>query len=209
MRMSGIRIGAIAALSVAFRAAPALACSFEGPAQYELDAQEQQLDTTAPAAPTAVVATVREGEGEERVGCGQFASDSCADLGWLQVEFAPPGDDRTASDDLGYIVEIEGDVPDGLAQVVPDDDAFEFSAYPMSFVWIDEDPDRDEPYDFTVRLYAVDRGGNVSEGSPPFRVRSEGESGCAMVAADVASRSFGALAVGLGLIAMRRRRTQR
>lgn len=200
-----LAVTAAAAASVAVVSAAALACSFEGPGEFELDVNEQQLDVTAPGAPTRFRASVREGEGEERVGCGQYASNSCADIGTLDIAFERPADDRTASDDLGFIIEIEGDTPRGMLAQLPVGDAVMLRYNTFTFAWTDPDPGRDDGYDFAVRISAVDRGGNVSEPSEWARVRSEGDSGCAIVHPRGLGGGLIAVVVALTWGAMRRR----
>lgn len=170
------------------------ACSF-GQTEHFFDAVEQVEDVTAPSTPSFEVEAIQRGVGPERAGCGQQSSTSCDDLGWITLRLLDVSDDRTARAEMGYLIETQGEVPEGLS--VPDVPV-RFDDNTFVLVWIDGAHDHQERIDFTVTMRAVDLGGNVSDPSAPVEVRDGAHDGTACAIAPM-YRHADARASGLAL----------
>lgn len=184
----------LAALVTVANPSAAAACSFFQ-AEHFFDAVEQVEDVTPPSVPSFEVQRVKRGVGADRAGCGQYSSTSCDDLGWIELRLLDVSDDRTERAEMGYMVETQGEVPEGLS--VPDV-PIRFDDDTFVLVWIDGAHDHQERLGFTVTLRAVDLGGNVSEPSAPVDVRDRAHDGTACA---VARSSVPALPGGTTVLA--------
>lgn len=194
-------------LAPIFVSRPAEACSFPGPVEHEIDPAEQAIDKEPPGRVETVGVSVTRGKGPEGSGCTRRGSSSCDDIGWITLIPAPPSDNRTPKEELGYRLRfIGGRLPDGLR--IPDDARRLDQGEPPSLGlrWIDGSTDDQEDFDFTVMLTAIDKAGNEGPESAPIRIHHGGSSGCRMArGGDLGSFALvlGAL-IGLGRISMRR-----
>jgi len=182
---------------MALNAAGPAAAAVAGPTPHELDPVEQQLDHTPPGPVRVLAVEIHRGrDSEEEAGCGwNWIED--AELGTLVLRLAPPEDDRTPPERMGYRIErVGGAVPPGL---LPGFDVRGLGDV-IYLHWLDGDTDDQEVLDFTLAIRAVDLAGNagLSVGVP---VSDPGLGGCATVAPSAA----GLLALALGLLALRRR----
>jgi len=201
-----MRISLILAASLlAWIAQPSLsrACSFAGVSEFMPD--PSLGDTVAPQPVGSVDVRVSRGHGPDCSG-GRCQTDSCADLGTMGLTFTPPTDDRTASTDLAYRLEVaEGIPPEGLLP------GFTFLP-PFSpsegivLSWIDGDSDDQEPLEFSLRIYAVDQAGNESPATA-IEVSDPGSSAGCNVGARGSALPL--LLLPMGMIARRRFRRVR
>jgi hypothetical protein len=179
---------------------PAAAC-FAAATPHELDPQEQQLDSSAPGAVEVLAVDIHRGQGPDCSGLGQQSSLSTDDTGTLAIRIAPPADDRTPAESMGYRIELlSGEAPAGL---LPDVDIRAFEADRILLHWVDGRRDDQEPLDFSLSIRAIDLGGNLGPRSDAVEARHPGSSGCATAG----SAPLWALLIGLALL--RRRRPSR
>lgn len=134
---------------------PAFACSFVGPQDYLTEASDDQTEPSHPE-----IGEVSIGRGRAPRGFLLTASSSCDDIGSINIPLMS-ADDVTPSENLGWRVETDGDLPDGL--VVPEGPMFYFSPNEISWVWLDDATHKQEPFDFTATIFAIDEAGNESE----------------------------------------------
>lgn len=170
----------------------------------ELDPTEQAEDMTAPQVPVFEVEQIKRGTGAVSGGCGSVMTTSCDDLGWIALRILETGDDRTPTDAIGYLVEVEGQVPAGFT--VPQEPIQVVSGTTISLPWIDGATDGQEPIAFSITLRAVDLGGNMSEPSAPVEISEPGgsESGC--MTATGRRLPAGGIALALGALLLSRKR---
>ena len=175
--------------------AEAEACSVAGLQPHVLDPAEQQLDTMAPGAP---------GVAELRVKRGVAGNTSCDDLGFITITPAPPVDDRTPAESLGYQLRlVEGELPSGLklpegpvrARTLPDEP--DPTARWIGLHWIDGASGYQEAISFTLSLAAVDLAGNVGE-PVAVVIDDPGSCGCRVASPRHGARSAVVLLVLLG-----------
>jgi MYXO-CTERM domain-containing protein len=179
----------------------ALACSFIEYDEHLID--DTIADEVAPGLPTLDDLSVTRGVGPTRSGFGSQSVSSCDDLGWITLALSAE-DDLSAPESLGFVFALDtGSLPFTL----PSEAVRPFDGS-ITFVWIDEATDEQEPIEATVTVNTVDEAGNVSAESLLVTIsdegREEGLKGC--------STGSGAPGVGLGLLgllAVRRRRARR
>lgn len=143
------RLGAIACtLALLARTSPASACDLATPPTLVIAANP--ADTTPPSTATVDVAKVRGGRDG---GCRSGHGD-CSDLTYVDFEVAA-SDDVSTSDAIGYAFETEPpNVLAGSGPIVPD-------AAGRIRLWLNGTSQATGP-DVDVRVFAVDRAGNVS-----------------------------------------------
>jgi len=100
----------------------------------------------------------------------------CGGFGTIVLTVTEAEDDRTALEQMGFRIEIEGgkvppglDVFDGVQRVFVGKDLF------LRFT--DPDPDDQESFGFQLRLISVDLAGNESEPSEVIVASDPGDSG--------------------------------
>lgn len=149
------------------------ACETAGPEFLVIDTSPT-VDTVPPDAP--VLADVRIGRsyGPREDGCSRSGS-SCDGSGSLGIQIEPGHDDRTAADDLGYLVRLrDGALPGGFP---PYDQPVLLMSDGLYVSFPDPGPDDQEPIDVTFEVVAVDRAGN--ESAPTIgHATSPGDEGC-------------------------------
>lgn len=173
---------------------------------HELDPTEQELDHNPPGAVDVLEVRVHRGQGSERVGCAGWAWIEDQGVGHVSIRVAPPADDRTPAESLGYRVElVSGQAPEGLLP------GFDIRAYVgadgvwLFLDWSDGETDEQEPLDFELRLRAVDLGGNLGEAAQPIVVNDPGSGGGCATGASSLTGLAGFLALLLCLLACRHR----
>ncbi len=187
------------ALTAAAAPSPALACSLLGPNPFTVTV-DPAVD---PVAPTL------DGDVSVEVLRGRFlGGDSCSDLGFVDLSFAPavdeqelPTDDEVRADEwpgLGYQLSlVAGSLPEGLSLGEgPVHARRDGDAAALSLVWVDGADAGQEPVDFTLALTAVDGAGNESE-PVEFSVADAG--GCSTTGGHPTAALLG-VGVGLGLL---------
>jgi len=149
-------------------AGAALACSI---AVHPLQIADDPLDVKAPGTVSDLrVHDIQRGIGPDCDASGTCSQSSCDDLGFVQLQFTPPADDRTATDDLGYVTWVEQGSPpdhdgaleleDPLVALVDKDTAT------LSLHWIDGATDAQQAIDVVLAVAAVDASGR--QGPPAF-----------------------------------------
>ncbi|MEL6343592.1 MAG: GlyGly-CTERM sorting domain-containing protein [Myxococcota bacterium] len=150
------------------------ACSIIGPGPFEID--EGIDDDNPPALPGEDVdVRVIRGRGPTCYPDGSISSDSCADIGSLEISFLA-GEDEEAPEQsitggadpqlgVGYrFAVVDGLGPIGLGVPSrPMEMFFRDGRASTSFTWIDGASDIQEPFDLTLRVWAVDLAGNESD----------------------------------------------
>ncbi len=184
----------VAALGIL--AAPRIshACSFVPLTEHELDAEEQQIDTTPPAPPELdEVMLIRRPASSSA--CGG-AVNSCDGSGQVGIALLPTADDRSPADQIGYLVElVDGSLPGNL--YIPEQPVRQIDGGALWFVFSDED----QEFEFSVSIRAVDLAGNMSE---PILVEVfSGNSGCSATSNNRALGTWGVVLFAL-LWAVRR-----
>ncbi len=175
------------------------ACSMASPEVHQIDPAEQAVDTTPPSALGETTASVRRGRGPETSGCSETTT-SCDDIGTVAIHLGAVSDDRTDEAEMGFRVElIDGALPSGL--VLPSGDVRASPDGSLTLGWSDGASDDQEAFDFTLRVSAVDRAGNVGPGSD-VRVRHGGGSsdGCEIAAGSRVDLSWVLLLLALGAL---------
>jgi hypothetical protein len=189
---------------VAVHARQADACSFASPTPLTVDPQAQATDGTPPSAPVGKLDHITRGKGPKRTStCGMSVS-SCDDLGSIAITVSAT-DDQTASDQLGYRVELaSGRLPGDLA--LPTAPILAMGGY-LYFHWLDGATDEQEEVSLSLAISAVDRAGNAGP-SATVEIHSPGSGGCSLVGGRLGSSW--ATPVVLVLVAARllRRRTR-
>ncbi len=97
---------------------------------------------------------------------------SCDDVGSIALSFAAAWDDRSPAADsdiqqgVGYGVRVTGgSLPDGLLIDAEPMAAFiDEGVASLGFVWGDDPTDRQEAFDFTLEIVAIDLAGNEGDG---------------------------------------------
>lgn len=162
------------------------ACKFAGPPpSYEVSPAAQAEDDVAPTPFTNVDAMVWRREGRT-CELGQCTSNSCGDMGHVELFFDPPQDDRTPVEELGFRIEVlEGTLPSSLQASMTRAQALEDAVrFHLGF-------DEATRMDATIALVAIDRAGNESPASNPVRLKF---SGCTKPAAGRLCKEGGPLA---------------
>ncbi len=194
---TAISIGCGAALAILLAWSPPAAACFAGATPHELDPQEQQLDSSAPGAVEVLAVDIHRGQGPDCSGLGQQSSLSTDDTGTLAITIAPPADDRTPVESMGYRIEQQaGEAPAGL---LPEVDIRAADGDRILLHWNDGSRDDQEPLDFSLGIRAVDLGGNLGDRTDAVEVRHPGSSGCATAS----STPLWALLFGLALLRRR------
>ncbi len=195
--LRSVLFAALAAGLLLASAAPAAACSFEGHEPHQTDPAEEAVDVEAPSPPTSADAgiTIKRGLGTRPGGM----STSCDDLGWIEFELAHGGDDRTPDDQLGYrLALVDGELPDDLAlpaeaiRLLDDDTIF--------LLWIDEAVNGQEPFEFSIDVFAVDLAGNESDDALRIDLSDPGTNAAGCSAAGAPPVRPTALLLGLLLL---------
>jgi hypothetical protein len=171
-------------------------CRHELPV-HELEIPEMLVAQDPPATLEPFDAAVRRGRyedpdenGDGEVSCDEAifdeASRNCPasedHLGWVDLRFAPPVDDRTPPHKVGYrLVLVSGTLPDGLYLPVDPVRAYERSTamHAIQLAWDDGETNDQEPLDFTLDVIPIDLAG--LEGPPTRIVVAHGgtsSSGC-------------------------------
>lgn len=197
---TAIGIGCGVALGIMLAWSPPAAACFAGVTPHELDPQEQQVDSTAPGAVEVLAVDIHRGQGPDCSGLGQQSANSTDDTGTLAISIAPPADDRTPVESMGYRIELlAGEAPAGL---LPDIDIRATDGDRILLHWVDGRHDDQEPLDFSLGIRAVDLGGNLGPRSDAIEARHPGSAGCATAG----STPLWALLFGLALLRRRPRR---
>ncbi len=140
----------------------AQACSKPLVEEHAIESSQQMVDATPPSAPAGVSAFVwrRQGELCDDDDC---VSNSCGDEAGVELSFTISSDDQSAADQIGYRLQFRsGSVPPSL-QLAPSIRSLGKHTIPIGF---DEAPQ----IDGEAQLVAIDRAGNTSVPSAPFRV---------------------------------------
>jgi hypothetical protein len=137
-------------------AAPADACKVGDPVPHEVDPLAAATDQEPPGTPVVDAVDVRRGVGHGRLWPLQQVT-SCDDLGAVLIDVRAE-DDQTPAESLGWRREIVAGVPPEHLFAVDYDYRGETDLH-----WPDGATNEQEPLSFTVRLFAIDRAGNVSE----------------------------------------------
>jgi hypothetical protein len=150
------------------------ACDTPLPQFLQID-MSPSVDTMPPEAPVLGEVRVGRSYGPRDGGCSQSGS-SCDGSGALGIQIEPGHDDRTAPDDLGYLIRLrEGSLPGGA---MPSKAPVLLLSGGLYVSFPDPGPDEQEPIDLTFEVVAVDRAGN--ESAPTVaRATSPGDEGCA------------------------------
>jgi hypothetical protein len=140
-----------------------------------LQIDSSALDKVPPEPPAVEEVRLNRSYGPRSDGCSQ-SSSSCDGSGSLGIQIAPGRDDRTAPNDLGYLVRVrDGGLPGGAT---PYDQPVLLLSGGLYVFFPDAGPDEQEPIDVTFEVIAVDRAGN--ESAPTVaRATSPGDEGCA------------------------------
>lgn len=178
------------------------ACDYGALGTHTIDPAEQAVDATPPSAISSPSYTVRRGHAPESDGCRE-TWDSCADIGSISVHFEPPTDDRTATEELGYRVEVtSGRAPSDPTW--PTAPVRASNGDTLFFHWADGERDDQETLDFTLTLRAVDRAGNEGPATE-VRIRHGGsEEGCRVAGRGV-DLSWWLIVAALGCVGLRAR----
>ena len=157
-----------------FGANGALACSFIYEA-HELNEELYQGDSTPPSKPIVALFDIDRGTGPQLNSDGPQLATSCDDLGVISMEVVSASDNSAPQENLGFeIHEVgEGVLPNGLQIESGASRAFgDRRALVLS--WIDGSSDQQEPFEFYIRIRAVDLAGNKSEFSDPLLISHPG-----------------------------------
>jgi hypothetical protein len=173
-------------------------CVSGGAMKFETNANEIDVDISAPTMPKIVETRIVRGTDG---GCSTTHS-SCDDIGKVVVTLSS-SDDRTPADKLGYRFElVSGEVPEGMA--IP---TFAMAGYSGTFyfTWVDGSTRGQEEFAFTLRARAVDFGGHES---PPIEiaVHNGGRMGCTTTGSNGNSGDWPLLLIVLGFHWIRHRR---
>jgi hypothetical protein len=171
------------------------ACSLAGPQAFVVDPGEGR----APARPEVVEVVVKRGVGPRPDGCGEVAT-SCDDLGWIGVTVADVGPD------VGFVVRrASGELPADPFEEPQAGTVVDGGRWLDVVAWIDGATDDQEPVEAEVEVVAVSRAGVESE---PVLVPLVDPGAAAGSSCTASGRPVGMLAMGVALVA-RRRRAQR
>lgn len=173
-RIAAVVFGAASMLD----AGSAEACSFAGLDPHVVDTTIE--DSVLPEPPTDVSVLVTRGRGPQSEGCGSSTASSCDDLGLIQLQLNEPAtDNQTATEKIGYLLEVVEDRPPGGLSL-PADAVRATNGTSLTFAWPDDDTDGQEIIAFSIILTPVDEAGNVGPSSDPIRVYDPGSTeGCA------------------------------
>ncbi len=130
----------------------------------------------------------------------------CSNVAWLSVEIEQSDDDRTPLDQLGYIVDVEGDLDRhlfGISDGVPVRFYNTEQGTLLSTGWVEDAPDARTALDLRISITAVDLAGNMSVPSNQVRVQDNG--GRCSTAASDRNPPLGVLAIAGLLLATRHR----
>jgi hypothetical protein len=148
-------------------AADAQACTRPAPAEFSIDARAKGL-AKPPPAPTRVTGTASRSSGYFCASDGTCTVNTCGSSGSLQVAFESTLDQATAYQ-VGYRLRfVEGSMPAEIEEPIS---AIAVGASPLTFELPFESV---TALDATFELVAIDRAGNESEASEPFRVSFDG-----------------------------------
>ncbi len=196
------------------RAESAEACHVQTPVPHVVDPSKQATDTTPPPAPVVRLQQIKRGQGpQDGPGCTSSAS-SCDDLGMVTIS-AVATDEDTPPTLIGYRMELlSGRLPAGLmlpGDSRPPSPPNQSGEGALLLHWLDGATDKQESFDFTLSVRAIDLAGNAS---PPTMLRvSDDPSGCSLAGARQSSPSMLMLALAIvvlvrrGLATTRRRVT--
>ncbi|MEO8180591.1 MAG: hypothetical protein ABI895_17285 [Deltaproteobacteria bacterium] len=144
----------------------AQACLWPVPAEFSIDPALAGLDLDPPGAPRGVSAVASRSSGTFCKG-NQCTANTCGNHVDLRLEFEPAADDRSAPGDLGYRLRFrDGVVPPELEQPL----RRVLTGTPPLSVQLPEGFDAVVALDASFELVALDRAGNESPGSEPFRL---------------------------------------
>jgi uncharacterized protein (TIGR03382 family) len=161
-----------------------------------VDAGEEAVDSTPPEAPVLGAVTIER----DPAGDGCWEASACQGAGSINLGIKRSADDRTSSEEMGYVIELAGgELPRNMALPASPVRAYwSGDSGEMSFYFTD----RDQDVDFTLSVRAMDLAGNLSE--PVMIEVGDGSSGCS---AGARSGSMTMILVILALaVALRRRR---
>lgn len=150
-----------------------LACSFGGTVTHVLDDEEVEADSMPPGVP-GVAARVRWLVPRSS-SCGQIESSSCAGIAVLELRIDAPMDDRTPPDELGYLILMDG--AENPPYHLPSEPV-RASGGQVLLPWILINSNDKGLSGVTIRVSAVDLGGNESDPSPPLGISDGRSAGC-------------------------------
>lgn len=158
----------------------ALACVRPALPVFSLDAAAGGVDRQPPTRPVALGASVSRYNGSFCQSNGECVVSSCGSGGALELEFTPAVDDLALAQEIGYRLRwVEGSVPAALEAPL------RHIALGTGVLRFELPFDAIPELDATFELIAIDRAGNESDASEPFRAafdgctRSIGFGGCA------------------------------
>lgn len=184
--------------------ASALACSFIEYDDHVID--DTLSDEVAPSLPTLDAQSVNRGVGPSGGLFGGQSVSSCDDLGWVTLELSAE-DDLSAPEALGFLFALDSG---SLPFTLPTEAVRPFDGS-ITFVWIDEATDEQEPIEATVTVNTVDEAGNLSAEALLLTIsdegREEGLKGCSSGGAtpSLGLGLMGLVALGLGRSSRRAR----
>ena len=175
----------------------ARACIPISPMEHVVDADEEAIDTTPPEVPVLGEVVIER----DPAGDGCWSASACQGAGSVDLSIEMSADDRTSSDEMGYVIELAGGelprnmtLPAGPVRAYSSGDSGV-----ISFYFSDDDQD----LDFTLSVRAMDLAGNLGE-PVMVEVGDGSSSGCS---AGARSGSMTMILVILALaVAVRRRR---
>lgn len=216
---------ALCTLAVLLAPASARACSVAVPGAFSLDAAAP--DTAGPTFdPAEIEFRITRGTGPDCDCEGECSFSSCDDLGFISLLFdaatdpdvpeQPDSEYLQTQEDIGYVFEVVGDLPDGLSIGAAPQAAWYLDGRASTlFVWIDGSEDDQEAFDFDLSIRAVDRAGNYSDavvvtladpGASADDPDCGDDGGGCHAAAGTGTRSLGMLLLGMLLLGLRQRR---
>ena len=139
----------------------ALACSM---AVVGLDHRDDPLDAAAPSELLSLeVVAIQRGRGPHCDPSGVCMQSSCDELGFVELRFHPPTDDRSEAAELGYVTWVsDGSSPDddgSLDQVDPRMAEVRDGEAHLVLSWLDGATDDQEALDLVLAVAAVDQTG--------------------------------------------------
>lgn len=150
------------------------ACSNAGPISLQLRDAASAEEGEAPGPVRVGEVAITRGRGPESTGCGKEMSTSCDDLGTVTIELDVDDPDSPA-DEVGYVIEVvRGTPPDGLGLDVGPLRPMDGHEGSLTFTWIDEPTDEQEPLDLEVTIRAIDVDGHVGPVSEPIAITDPG-----------------------------------
>lgn len=187
MHLPSLIFSGAAAWAVWGYSASCVACSVDGPASHRIEANP--ADQTPPSRPSARVRHIERGRHGACAGGG-----NCRDLSSITFRVQAT-DDVSPSTEVGYILEAEELRYDGERPLEAEESG-DITVHTFGTEWEDRD--------FDVRVYAVDRAGNVSAEPTVVKVKFSGR---CQIASDLVDGSLWTFAMLALLARSQRRRT--